>query len=432
MFRYLLLALLPLLSCAQGSTGNGPLIFTDTTRLTPVGNYTLGYVNNTVENRCHIGAAKFQAAQTGIVDSMTIGVYSRPAQETCGISFVLRTFPALAQVGSSVLTTITDLVAAKPGTDELIPFNVNTSLWGVVSGHNYTILIQPFSWQTPPPPLAGVPPPPPQHCVFDVPYGRPGIPYFFLGEHGPTAQPCGATPYTIDLGGDGLAMQLSLAGHPAAVTDPSPSPSITPTPTSTHSPSPTPTGTPTPSATPTGTPTITDTPTPTLSPGASVSNSATSSRTPSRTPSISYTPTATSSVTPSVTATPTPSPTPTLRIGASPSVTPTETPGPTDSSSPKPIAAVGITGQAAQPAAPVSAGSIIGAAIGGALAVVGIIALAIRFRIVSAQLNDTPRLASWRQTTKKTTIGEEAVIVEPSPIHRVQMMMRNPVSTRAS
>jgi hypothetical protein len=113
-------------------------------------------------------------------------------------------------------------------------------------------------------------------------------------------------------------------------------------------------------------------------------------------------------------------------------VTPTETPGPTDSSSPKPVSAIGITGQVAPPTASISAGPIIGAAIGGALAVVAVIALAIRLRVVSAQLNDTPRLTSWRQTTKKSTFGEEAVVVQATPLTRVQMMMRNPLSPNAS
>lgn len=405
-----------------------PLVFLDTTRSPVLGNYTLGYINNTVQNRCHRAVAKFRSQATGIVDSMTMGVYSQAAPMTCGISFVLSTFPAGVIVGSSLLTTFTDLVAATPGTDEYVKFNATPSSWGVVTDMNYTITILPFTWSSGSAGTTST-----QHCVFDIPYGNPGIPNAVIGQYGPTGLPCGSTPWTADKAGDGWAMQLSLTGHPAQVIVPSASSSHTPTPTSTQTPTPSQTGTPTPTQTPTGTPTNTETPTVTPAPGSTPSNSATQTRTPSRTPSISYSPTPTSSVTPSQTSTQTPSPTPSLRIGASPSVTPTETPGPTDSSSPKPIAAVGITGQAAPPAATPSVGPIIGAAIAGALAVLGVIAVAIRFRIVSAQLNETPRLTSWRQTTKKSSFGEETVVVQATPIPtRVQMMMRNPLSTNAS
>jgi len=404
-----------------------PLVFLDTTLSPVIGNYTLGYINNTVQNRCHRAVAKFRSRATGIVDSMTMGVYSQTAPMTCGISFVLSTFPAGVIVGSSLLTTFTDIVAATPGTDEYIKFNATLSSWGVVADMNYTITILPFTWSTGSAGTTST-----QHCVFDIPYGNPGIPNAVIGQYGPTALACGSTPWTADKAGDGWAMQLSLTGHPASVVVPSASSTHTPTPTSTQTPTPSQTGTLTPTQTPTGTPTNTETPTVTPAPGSTPSNSATQTRTPSRTPSVSHTPTPTSSFTPSITPTPTPSPTPSLRIGASPSVTPTETPGPTDSSSPKPVSAIGITGQVAPPTASISAGPIIGAAIGGALAVVAVIALAIRLRVVSAQLNDTPRLTSWRQTTKKSTFGEEAVVVQATPLTRVQMMMRNPLSPNAS
>ena len=380
-----------------------PLIFVNTTKFPILGNYTLGYVNNTVENRCHIGTTKFKAKATGVIDMMSFGVYSQASQETCGISFVLSTFPAGTIVGSSVLTTFTDLVMSSPGMEELIPFNVSTSGWNLVTGQNYTITIQPFTWATGNG-AAGGSTSAATHCVFDVPYGNPGVPFALLGMSGPTAQPCGATPYTVNKAGDGYSIHLLLTGHAASVIVPSATSSVTPTPTSSGTPTPSHTGTPTGTQTPTGTPTITDTPTPTLAAGASPSNSPTSTRTPSRTPSISDSQTPSSSITPSATPTGTPSPTPSLRIGASPSVTPTETPGPTDSPSPT-ASHRGMEGLAAGPAvsAPTAGntGALVGAAIGGALAVVAIIGLAIRYKIVRAEIKGPSRVKSWRVNTKK-------------------------------
>ena len=371
-----------------------PVIFTDSTRFAITGNYTMGYVNNTVENRCHRAVHKFRAEASGIVDKLKMGVYSQAAAETCGISFVLSTFPGGVAVGSSLLTTFTDIVLAKPGTDEMIVFNSTASGWAVAAGSNYTITILPFTWATGG--AAGTSGAA-SHCVFQMPYGKPGLPYAAIGQYGPTAQPCGATPWVTDLAGDGWALQIMMNGRPDTVIVPSASPSMTPTPTSSGTPTPSSTGTPTPSATPTMTPTNTETPSVTPAPGSSASYSSTSSRTASRTPSISYTPTPTGSITSSVTPTETPSPTPTLRIGASPSVTPTETPGPTDSPSPthsvNPLAGI-AAGPVVAPAS-VSTGSLIGAAVGGALVVLAVIGVAIRFRIVSAQLN-AKTVKSWR------------------------------------
>ena len=355
-------------------TSQPAFVFTDTARNPIVGNYTIGYVNNTIENRCHNGIAHFQAEQTGIVDTMIMGVYSQAQQETCGISFVLSTFPGDVQIGNSLLTTFTNLVAPTPFTDEYISFNASVSGWAVSAGQNYTVTILPFTWA-----LGSA-----THCSVSLPYGKPGVsPYFFRGQYGPTGQPCGSTPWTTDFAGDGISIQLLLAGHSASVIVPSVSPSSTVTPTSTMTPTQSNSGTPTSSSTPTVTPSITETPTSTLAPGSSPSNSATASRTPSRTPSISYTPSPTISVTSSITPTETPSPTPSLRIGASPSITPTETPGPTDSNTPKPL----IASIAVSAPSNTGAGTIIGAAIGGGLFVVAIIALAIRVRAVSIELN---------------------------------------------
>ena len=377
-----------------GLATSQPLVFTDTTRNPIVGNYTIGYLNNTVENRCHTGIARFKAEQTGIVDTMVMGVYSQAQQETCGISFVLSTFPGNVHIGNSLLTTFTDLVAATPFTDEFISFNASASLWAVSAGQNYTVAILPFTWTIAP----GGTSTSATHCSVSLPYGKPGVPpYFFRGQYGPTGQPCGSTPWTTDLAGDGISIQLSLTGHAAQVVVPSVSATPSPTPTSTTTPTPSKTGTPTSSPTPTGTPTITDTPTPTLSPGATSSNTPSNTRTPSRTPSISYTPSPTLSLTSSITPTETPTPTPSLRIGASPSHTPTETPGPTDSNTPKPLAGIATAPVVSAPSN-TGAGTIIGAAIGGGLFVVAIIALAIRVRAVSIELNTKgAAIKSWKK-----------------------------------
>lgn len=412
MLRFLASSLLAVFAVSQMTPSPPPLTpplrFTDSTLFPIVGNYTMGYVNNTVENRCHRGIAKFQAQNTGIVDMLKMGIYSQAAPETCGISFVLSTFPgngAAVVVGSSLLTTFADLVAATPGTDEFVKFNASASGWSVVAGANYTVTILPFTWASGPAGSTGST----THCVFQMPYGRPGIPYAAIGQAGPTGLPCGSTPWTTDLAGDGWALQILLNGHPAQVTVPSVSSTVTPTPTSTQTPTPSQTGTPTPSHTPTSTPTITDTPTVTPAPGSTPSNSATQTRTPSRTPSISYTPTPTSSVTSSVTPTETPTPTPSLRIGASPSVTPTETPGPTDSASPtkSPMSHIDAlaAGAAATPPAQTSTGSIVGAALGGALVVVVALVVAIRLRIVSAEINGPQRAMSWRKTGKRSSFA---------------------------
>ena len=446
MLRLVVSLLAVIESTAQGSAGgNGPppLLFTDTTNSTIVGNYTMGYVNNTVENRCHVGKAKFQAKQTGIVDTVSMGVYSQAVTEVCGISFALATFPAGTAVGSVLLTTMTDLAAAAFGTDEFIPFNASANSWGVVAGQNYTVAVQTFTWASPSGPSGTTGPV--QHCLFKIPYGRPGISYAFLGEYGPTGQPCGTTPWTIDLAGDGLAMQLKLTGHPAPVVVPSASSTKTPTSTSTVTPTPSQTGTPTGTVTPTGTPTITDTPTSTLSPGATSSNSATGTRTPSRTPSISYTQTPTSSVTSSVTPTETPSPTPSLRPGASPSVTPTETPGPTDSHSPQPIAAIGPGIVPSPPSSAPSAGPMIGAAVGGGILVVGLFALAVRLNILSAEITGSSslsklaklapqRISSWKKHKSmqfETVRADVPTTFNPSHLSvRVEQMKKSSVGAK--
>jgi len=424
-----LLSTLFISTAAQNTGGSGfgvtnqtnPLTFLDTTRAPIVGNYTLGYINNTVQNRCHRAVAKFRAQATGVVDSLSMGVYSQAAPMTCGISFVLSTFPAGVLIGSSLLTTFTDLVAAKPGTDEYIQFNATPSSWTVASGMNYTITILPFSWATGSAGTVST-----THCVFDIPYGNPGIPNAVIGQYGPTAMPCGSTPWTVDRAGDGFAMQLLLAGHPAQVILPSASSTHTPTPTSTITPTPSQTGTPTPTQTPTGTPTNTETPTVTPAPGSTPSNSATQTRTPSRTPSVSYTSSPTPSVTASITPTETPSPTPSLRIGASPSVTPTDTPGPTDSPSPtSSVRAVGAVAAGAGAALPLglNAGSTVGAMVGGALIVLAVIGIAIRFRIVSAQINGTPRVASWRMM-KKTKKHDFEIGTNPTIINNPSLTVR--------
>lgn len=408
-----MLGLLATLSCfayAAAQIVLPPLGFTDTTLSPVLGNYTMGYVNNTQENRCHRATAKFQAQNTGIVDTLKMGVYSQAAPETCGISFALSTFGngAAVAIGNPLLTTFTDLVMATPGTDEFVKFNATPASWSVVAGANYTVTILPFTWASGPS-TGGGSTGSTTHCVFQMPYGNPGPPFAAVGQHGPTGLPCGSAPWTTDLAGDGWALQLLLTGRAAQVVLPSASATHTPTPTSTQTPTPSQTGTRTPSPTPTPTPTITDTPTQTPAPGSSASLSATNTRTPSRTPSMSYSQTPTSCVTPTPTPTQTPTPTPSLRIGASPSVTPTESPGPTDSASPthSPMThadALAAGAAAAQPpSAGTSTGTVVGAAIGGALFIVAAIGIAIRLKVVSAQLNG-PTVSAWNPGQKKKKV----------------------------
>jgi hypothetical protein len=311
-----------------------PLSIMDSTRSVPTGNYTLGYVNNTVENDCHIGVVKFQSAATAQVSQFSFGAFSQAANETCGIGFVLKSFPSGMQVGTSVSALFRDVAMPAVGTIEMVPFPVPaTALWNLTASENYTITIQPFTWasgNTGGTTVAAV------HCSFDVPYALVGPTSGLIGYHGPTGLPCGSLPLTVDKAGDGYSLIMKLKGVP--VPSGSPTPTTTPTPTSTPTSSQTGTasGTPTPS----WTPSVTQTPTQSLSLGSTPSNTPSNTRTPSRTSSISTSATPTPSVTPSATPSPTPSPTTTLSFRATPSVTPTETPGPTDSPSPQPLAGV--------------------------------------------------------------------------------------------
>jgi hypothetical protein len=72
-------------------------------------------------------------------------------------------------------------------------------------------------------------------------------------------------------------------------------------------------------------------------------------------------------------------------------VTPTDTPGPTDSPSPThsglPVGALAAGAGVATPTGSFDAGHIVGAAIGGALVIVAAIGIAIRLRLVHAELN---------------------------------------------
>ena len=366
-----------------------PLSFMDTTKIVPVGNYTLGYVNNTVENDCHIGVVKFQASTTGQVSQFSFGAFSQAANETCGIGFVLKSFPNGTQIGTGVSALFTDVAMPVVGTVEMIPFPVpSTAVWNLEANGNYTITIQPFTWTNGP---AGGTTTSAVHCSFAVPYGFAGAPQnALLGYHGPTGLPCGSTPLTIDKAGDGYGLLMKLKGGPIPSATASPSPS----PTTTSTPTPTPTNTPTGTATPTGTPTITDTPTPSLSAGATASITPTSTRTPSRTPSVSYSPTPTPCPTPSPTPSSTPTPTASLSFRATPSVTPTETPGPTDSPSPKPVAGLGV-GPTVQAPAQDHSGALVGAAIGGGGLVAIVLAIAARYRAVSIQFN---KKTPWKHT----------------------------------
>jgi hypothetical protein len=113
-----------------------------------------------------------------------------------------------------------------------------------------------------------------------------------------------------------------------------------------------------------------------------------------------------------------------LRTGASPSHTPTETPGPTDSNTPKPLAGIATAPVVSAPSN-TGAGTIIGAALGGGLFVVAIIALAIRVRAVSIELNTkTATIKGWKKkgsrvpdieigTNPTSGIGE-VIVVNPA------------------
>jgi len=380
----------------------GQLSFMDTTRIVPTGNFTLGYLNNTAENDCRIGVVKFQAAVAGQVSQFSFGAFSQTANETCGIGFVLKSFPNASQVGLAVSALFSDVVQPVVGTIEMVPFPVpSTALWNLVAGGNYTITIQPFTW-TSGNTAGGGSFGSTVHCSFAVPYGSAGSQYGLAGYHGPTGLPCGSTPLTLISGADSMALVMKLKGVPI----PSPTPTPTPSPTTSSTSTPSPTGTPTGTPTPTRTPTITDTPTPTLSSGATSSNTASNTRTPSRTPSVSYSPTPTPLSTPSPSSSSTPTPTPSLSFRATASVTPTETPGPTDSPSPRPVAGIAAP-TIVHVDAPSNTGALVGAAVGGGLAVVALIALAARYRAVSIQIK---RDKSWKHSPK-TEVNHNPLVI---------------------
>ena len=71
-------------------------------------------------------------------------------------------------------------------------------------------------------------------------------------------------------------------------------------------------------------------------------------------------------------------------------------------------------GVAAAPPAATSTGTIIGAAIGGALLVVVVLAVAIRAKIVSAQLNG-PTVSAWNpgQKKKKVRVPDFDIALNP-------------------
>jgi hypothetical protein len=111
-------------------------------------------------------------------------------------------------------------------------------------------------------------------------------------------------------------------------------------------------------------------------------------------------------------------------------VTPTETPGPTDSPSPKPVAGLAAAPIVVAGPQGASTGTVVGAAIGGALVVVAVIGVAIRFRIVSAQLNGSPKIASWRANVKGKKRPEFEIGTNPTVVNNPTMIMRiNRMST---
>jgi hypothetical protein len=70
---------------------------------------------------------------------------------------------------------------------------------------------------------------------------------------------------------------------------------------------------------------------------------------------------------------------------------------------------------AAPPATGASTGTLLGAVFGGAAAVVAIIGIAIRYNIISAQLNTVPTISAWTpgQKKKKMTVPDFAIGVNP-------------------
>jgi hypothetical protein len=62
-------------------------------------------------------------------------------------------------------------------------------------------------------------------------------------------------------------------------------------------------------------------------------------------------------------------------------------------------------GAAAQPPSGTSPGTIVGAALGGAFVVVVALAVAIRLRIVSAEINGPQRAMSWKKTGKRASFA---------------------------
>ena len=160
------------------------------------------------------------------------------------------------------------------------------------------------------------------------------------------------------------------------------------------------------SQTPTLLSTTTETTTPTLS--STLSSTLTPSETSTLTPSISYTNTPTSSSS--------------LRISALPSVTPTETPGPTNTSSPKPLA--GIFPPAAAPQ--ITTGALFGSAVGGGVVVLVLIGLAIRLKIVHAEINGPQKVKNWKLSKLHKSEFEDAITMKnPNFASRIERMQQS-------
>ena len=108
---------------------------------------------------------------------------------------------------------------------------------------------------------------------------------------------------------------------------------------------------------------------------------------------------------------------------ASPSYTAMETPSPTESHSPQPTWVA-----VPQPSSVTSsASSMVGAGIGGALIVIAIAAVAIRFKIISAQFNTTPTIATWTpgKRSNKLRVPDMDIYLNPRIMNssRAQKMM---------
>ena len=112
---------------------------------------------------------------------------------------------------------------------------------------------------------------------------------------------------------------------------------------------------------------------------------------------------------------------------ASPSYTAMETPMNTAITTPIATASPTETHSPQLSSVTSSASSMVGAGIGGALIVIAIAAVAIRFKIISAQFNTTPTIATWTpgKRSNRVRIPDMDIYLNPRIMNssRAQKMM---------